>query len=367
MKPPEYRVRLFLSVDLTGSTAFKHNKANTLVWIKAFKSFYQQFPLMLIKNYKSIAKSGRHLSGDEKNMGHPKLWKTVGDEILFCCNLTSLCQLGACIDAFIKTLVEYGNIAKQDELNTKGNAWVASFPTPNCSIQPIKSPTLQEDGEQSISGDKSLPSENEELSVDKDPSLYDFLGKGIDAGFRISRNSGIDTLTISPGLGILLCECVSCKLVSGFDTPIRLAKMEEFKGVAGNNYYPVLTIDTYRDEKYKELAIKQRDLLGENIVQGAGKLEKYLRDYLDYFHIEIPAVRSTHTDTEFTPPSFYTEYVTQWNSEFLKEEHEDKQINEAFTSNVRVRKGKYNDEEIALLRKRLDQIKEAMVSRNTNT
>lgn len=357
MKPPEYRVRLFLSVDLTGSTAFKHNTANTLIWIKAFKSFYQQFPSMLIKNYRNIATPDRHISADENKDGHPKLWKTVGDEILFCCTLTSLCQLGACIDAFVETLVEYGSIAKQNGLNTKGNGWVASFPTPNCSIQPIKSPSLQDGDEPMASHYKSLPTEEDEASVDLDPSLYDFLGKGIDAGFRISRNSGIDTLTISPGLGILLCECLESKSISRFNTSLRLVGMQEFKGVAKNNHYPVLTIDTYRDQKYKSLLSKQRELLGENVNQKREKLEEYLRDYLEYFKIEIPSVKIMAADPVFDPPSFYHAYVQQWHAELLKEKSEDAKLQESANASEEGTKNSSGDKQLRVLAQKFKKIK----------
>lgn len=357
MEPPEYRVRLFLSVDLTGSTAFKHNTANTLIWIKAFKSFYQQFPSMLIKNYRSIATPTRHISAAEKKDGHPKLWKTVGDEILFCCTLTSLCQLGACIDAFVKTLVDYGNVAKQTGLNTKGNAWVASFPTPNCSIQPIKSPSLQGGDEPMASHYKGLPTEKDEAAVDIDPSLYDFLGKGIDAGFRISRNSGIDTLTISPGLGILLCECLSSKSVSHFNTPLRLVEMQEFKGVAKNNHYPVLTIDTYRDQKYESLVSQQRKLLGTEVKQTKEKLEEYLRDYLEYFKIEIPSVKIMAEDQEFDPPSFYHAYVEQWRAELLKENSEDAKMQESANASEEGTKNSSGDATLRALAKEFKKTK----------
>ncbi|MCE2564176.1 hypothetical protein [Komagataeibacter sp. FNDCF1] len=93
MKVPEYRVRLFLSVDLTGSTAFKHKQQNTLKWIKAFQNFYGEFPKLLRNEYSKVCSDGRQLVEDERENGYPKLWKTVGDEILFCCRLRSAIHL----------------------------------------------------------------------------------------------------------------------------------------------------------------------------------------------------------------------------------------------------------------------------------
>lgn len=53
---PAYRVRLFLSVDLTGSTAFKHNQKSPLIWLKAFQKFYGEFPKILQEQYIKIGK-----------------------------------------------------------------------------------------------------------------------------------------------------------------------------------------------------------------------------------------------------------------------------------------------------------------------
>lgn len=337
MRPPEYRVRLFLSVDLTGSTAYKHEKKHSLLWIKAFKTFYETFPNLLRKHYSETAQEDRHLFSIERENGFPRLWKTVGDEILFCCTLTSLCHLGVCIDAFIKTLIDYGKIAKTYNLDTKGNAWVASFPTPNCSIKPIKSFSGQ--------NENSLPTEDDEIEVDEDPSKFDFLGKGIDAGFRISRNSGINALTISPGLGILLCECKELKSISNFDTDIRLISVQEFKGVAKNNLYPVITIDTFRDDSYKKIIDQQRDLLGQNPEQDFKKLRDYLTDYLKYFKIEIPKVKKLYGDKKFTLPDFYDSYIEIWNEEFKGIQQEDEQIESSSNiqeENIRTSTGAQN-------------------------
>lgn len=329
MTPPEYRVRLFLSVDLTGSTAFKHKSQNALEWIKAFRIFYEQFPILLRSNYLDITQhEHRNLSKVEKDNGYPRLWKTVGDEILFCCTVSSLCQLGVCIDAFVKTLIDYGKIASGDGLNTKGNAWVASFPTPNCSIKPIKISDIKSRHTQK-KNNHSLPTEDIELSIDEDPSNFDFLGKGIDAGFRISKNSAINTLTISPGLGILLCECKNLGRMSKFNTSMRLTEMQEFKGVANNHPYPVLTIDTYRDDKYKEIINQQRELLGEPQLQDIDNLESYLRNYLSYFGIEIPSVKQRADDQEFSPPAFYTEYKKKWLEEHKKIVQENHQLDDS--------------------------------------
>ncbi|WP_158623095.1 hypothetical protein [Pseudorhodobacter sp. E13] len=191
LRKPEYRIRLFLSVDLTGSTNFKSSDSSTFRWLKAFQKFYGEFPALFQKKYVEVSGSIPDLSADEKAQ-IPKVWKTVGDEILFVNRVHSITQLGAYVSAFSGALKEFGQeIHGIHKLNTKGNAWVAAFPSPNCSIS-LSIGTNQDP----ISGGNELLTEDFERKVDETPRDYDFLGKGIDSGFRIARNSSVLSLTL---------------------------------------------------------------------------------------------------------------------------------------------------------------------------
>ena len=320
-KVPEYRVRLFLSVDLTGSTAFKHSQTNPLVWLKAFQKFYREFPKTLLDQYIELGKNSG-LSDDEQGLGIPKLWKTVGDEILFCCKIYSIHHVSVCIEAFIQSLQLFGNnIQSSFNLDTKGNAWVASFPTPNSSIMPIIKGDFTDDP---LSGDNDLVTEDVEQRADESPNQFDFLGKGIDSGFRISKNSSIDTLTISPGLAILLLDACQNKGLTKFKRKIRLAEMQCFKGVAGNSPYPVLVIDVIRNNDYKKIFQAQNNLLGMNHRQDDTELQAFLKDFLKFHNIECPVVKLYSNDSSFTLPNFYIEYKTAWEKEKIELEQKTK-------------------------------------------
>lgn len=325
---PAYRVRLFLSVDLTGSTAFKHSKSSPLEWLKAFQQFYGTFPRKLSELYQQIGQSAC-LSDEELESGSPKLWKTVGDEILFCCKIESVHHVSVCIEAFIQTLQQFGEGIQQFNLNTKGNAWVASFPTPNSSIMPISAEDSVTD---SLSGNNDLVSEEMEKQADLHPNKFDFLGKGIDSGFRISKNSSIDTLTISPGLGILLLDACQNKKFTKFERKIRLAEMQCFKGVADGNSYPVLVIDVFRNKAYEELVNAQNNLLGVRYKQDHEELQNFLRDFLNFYNIELPEVKLYAADTTTILPKFYEEYKDKWEDGrkelILQSTQEEKSIND---------------------------------------
>src|SRR5699024_10215799 len=147
--------------------------------IKAFQRFYSVFPKELLQKYKNHCEDAREIHEDDKN-SPPKTWKTIGDEILFANRVNSIAHLSVCVNAFHDTLIKFGRgISQNFPLNVKGNAWVAAFPSPNRSIH------LAMDATDPISGNRDLISESFEAKIDADPSGYDFLGKGIDSGFRI--------------------------------------------------------------------------------------------------------------------------------------------------------------------------------------
>lgn len=324
---PEYRVRLFLSVDLTGSTAFKHNQKSPLIWLKTFQKFYGEFPKILQEQYTKIGQDSDLLSenkseNDEK-LCSPKLWKTVGDEILFCCRIDSIHHLSVCINAFIQSLQTFSKSIKPlNSLDVKGNAWVASFPTPNSSIRPITTDFTDD----SLSGSNDLITESVEQEADNTPHKFDFLGKGIDSGFRISRNSSIDALTISPGLAILLLEAYQNVGLTKFEHKVRLVEMQSFKGVADSKPYPVLVIDTFHNKDYIKILEAQQELLGLNYSQDNEKLKKFLIDFLEFHKIEVPTAKLYKGNTSYNPPDFYDDYKREWEKE--KEALEQKNNNE---------------------------------------
>ena len=65
VKAVEYRVRLFLSVDLSGSTAFKNSKdgegrktGEPPNWVIVFQRFYSDFPSMFATEFRQQKNAG---------------------------------------------------------------------------------------------------------------------------------------------------------------------------------------------------------------------------------------------------------------------------------------------------------------------
>ena len=68
-------LRLFLSADLAGSTAFKQ-KASAIDWQIFFRNFYDQLPAYVDQEFGETA-------------SRLALWKTIGDEMVFIAALAS--------------------------------------------------------------------------------------------------------------------------------------------------------------------------------------------------------------------------------------------------------------------------------------
>lgn len=305
--PPEYRLRLFPSVDLVGSTAYKSKEGNTNIkWIKAFQKFYGEFPNQFNKNYTQACESTPEITAYE-NENIPKVWKTIGDEIIFVNRVNSITHLGAYVRAFSDTLIEFGReVQAVFELNTKGNAWIAAFPNPNRSIR------LSMSGSDPLIGENDILTEEIEAAVDKNPREYDFLGKGIDGGFRISKNSSIESLTISPALAYLLCKAKRNVDTTKFDCRFVFHEPQEFKGVVNGQRYPVISLITSRNETFDRLQNLEAELLDRPREANFVTLFKYLENYIEHHNIERPELKLTAQGAAVEPPDHYRTYIQEW-------------------------------------------------------
>lgn len=327
-KKPGYRLRLFLSVDLVGSTAFKskEEQSNT-VWIKAFQKFYGQFPKLFGRKYSEFCELSPEINPVERDF-LPKVWKTIGDEIIFVNRVYSIAHLAAYVHAFREALIDFGEeISAAFNLNTKGNAWIAAFPTPNRSIQ------LSYNGKEGLIGEsEDLLTEDVEVNVDKDPGAFDFLGKGIDSGFRISKNSAIDAMTISPALAFLLCKAKRNVDTTKFDCKFAFHEPQFFKGVMGGRKYPVISLITSRDKDHECVECLEAELLDRPREADIDKLFSYLENYIRAYRVEKPELKLTYRSADVPPPSHYEEYIEEWEKDFLQVEHQKKAEQEAAES-----------------------------------
>lgn len=128
----EWSMRLLLSVDVAGSTAFKaeHASRGMATWVATFEDLFTDFPGTLEKAYVGARDRGF------PSVDLPDVWKFIGDEIVFVASLTRHDDTLTHIAAFRQAVNEYSDEwrGKFPTLGLKATAWTAGFPVTNAAI-----------------------------------------------------------------------------------------------------------------------------------------------------------------------------------------------------------------------------------------
>lgn len=211
---------LFLSVDLVGSTAFKNGlrkKGQEQPWLQFFDSFYIDVPHILQK----------HIGAE--NSYCPKIWKTIGDEILFQCLIEDKDDSKKVILGLLDALKEYNEslILKDLTLSVKAMAWLAGFPVINAIVK---------------------------IGIENDAEVDDYIGPSIDVGFRIAKYSDSRNLIISVELALVLADTLSSKEEMRLGG-IFVEKEEILKGVFKGFPYPIISIKLQNEFERNRLKV----------------------------------------------------------------------------------------------------------------
>lgn len=176
--PNKWCRRIFASVDVAGSTAFKQRSPeDSGRWANIFKLFFDEFPTTLracFENVDAIA-DGRP--------AHPMaVWKFVGDEILFATEIDRHEELAFHAVAFKNAINEYTlQLKKKSELaalSLKGTMWGAGFPVTNAEVAT------------KVGGG--------------DNGLQDYLGPCVDQGFRLCSLADVRRIPVSVDVAYML-------------------------------------------------------------------------------------------------------------------------------------------------------------------
>lgn len=226
--------RLFLSCDLTGSTAFKQLEHDAQSpWQKVFLQFYREFPQTL---YKLQVEDGRqHLNFE--------LWKPVGDELIFTCAVSSEIEIFEAIDVWLKTMDRYRAESLDDTpLGVKGGAFVGTFPGPDHESSIPRQPLSEQ-------SQLDVVALNFEALKKRDHStyLFDYFGPSIDTGFRVVGQSSARYFTLSVEVAFALASLHKHPGpdAASYQQTGRLTYVgkESLKGVWGGRTYPLFAID----------------------------------------------------------------------------------------------------------------------------
>ena len=218
-EPEAPSVRLFASVDLIGSTAFKNQVGSEAAgyrnrvppWAETFRGFYWGFARTL---HEVPDQHGDSAQSDGERF---VLFKSLGDELIFTQTIRRHGDAVRLSTRFRNALRAYNSSlgGQQLGLRVKGTLWIAGFPINNTQIA---DPRLG-DG---LGG-------------------FDYLGPSMDAGFRLAKHASKRRLQVSVDLALLL-TVAQTSLTFFFDG------MEPLRGVLGDRPYPLIWIESDEDD-----------------------------------------------------------------------------------------------------------------------
>jgi len=260
------RLRLFLSVDIVGSTAFKQSydtsdfKDSQQDWLEPIQTFYHSFEGKFAKEIQKVINLDSNAIG-----ATPFLWKILGDELIYCKEVTHLHQIFTCIYIW-KTVVE--NYRKtfhtyKKSLDLKSTLWVAGFPYLNAEmafLSQVEKLNSEESGEGNaflknlLHIKKYYAKETNKSQTQSEKIIIDFIGPAMDTGFRLGTFSSKHKMMLSVDLAYILSFESGWWQKNGRNKynfkQIKLGYdgRKSLKGVIGGKPYPLIWIDMLPEE-----------------------------------------------------------------------------------------------------------------------
>lgn len=325
-------IYLFVSFDLVNSTKYKEEHEQ---WPEVMSNFYEAVRTHAI---------GQVGNSDRARMARARIWKYVGDEVLLYVPVQTVkelqehCELALSIVDVLSRNTEERCRARGDkvELSVKAAMWIADVrelatngladfgreggpvvateeagqePLPtSLQVDPVgqveSSTASESNGEGQETGElfghkSSQPLTDEEngytpsnicivthpgsSGVQEGPTLLDFLGTEVDAGFRIAKFAHRRVAIVSAELAELL-SMISEEL----RFKLRLMGYEKLKGVWKDKHYPIVWM--HRDwDAFRARAAYDEDLLTPMVSRVVGReshdIEPLRRVWTDPAHV----------------------------------------------------------------------------------
>jgi len=248
----QHRLKVFLSADIVGSTAYKQpfrlsdtgrasgsdvsgvltteqlELARTEEWRDAIQSFYFDMNRLFIKNWNAIAikvskRNAEQLADIMLGAGKPRIWKTIGDEVVFWKEITHENQIYPLLVSWLNSINDMRSIFQKKllPLDVKSTVWAGEFPIRNKSLylrNLIDGSKLAEETLQIGSLDEHLQAHHQKLGKNEieeglerfyggsDVENVDFIGPAIDVGFRLAKYSTAKKMMLSVDTVALICK-----------------------------------------------------------------------------------------------------------------------------------------------------------------
>lgn len=246
---------MFFSADVVGSTSLKQRTIKTengivipdnTPWFELIQRFYINAVSYFLQEFEGHQPQRRfpHL----KSMVEPKIWKTIGDEILFWVEISDTRQVIEYLKLWIACVERLRKEDIQEEdarLDVKCSAWIAHFPWRNKII--FSSPTGFTGAELDGKKDNNLELMKAYFEGATDKLQPDFVGPGIDIGFRLAAQSNQRRFVISTDIAYMIAATAR-RLGRHLDVRVHFEGLQILKGVLGGLEYPVFWIDMSEPE-----------------------------------------------------------------------------------------------------------------------
>lgn len=246
------RLRLLLSADIVGSTALKQSQVTHLrdekhkvdsPWFAIIQGFYIEARIAFIEEWKRSSDTNGLKSfslGEE-----PRLWKTIGDEILFSKVLTDYRQLIFTLNCWMRALKKLTKFLKSRDsrLDVKSTAWIAGFPVKNKDVVVSNASTLLNASVEDYFVESGKLLNEYYANPDNENVAIDFVGPSVDVGFRLAAHATARRFVVSAGIPYILSSSLANEDDEEADIRFHFGGTVTLKGVFGGLPYPLFWID----------------------------------------------------------------------------------------------------------------------------
>ncbi len=307
--------KLFLSVDLVGSTPLKQgsypyeNRSEYFsknVWFFPLSTFFSMFHTVFYREFEEVLDAEKLASeayeyaspSNSMEAGRVTTWRLTGDEIVYCLDVHVAEEIYPVVVAFKNALKivrrllnsdkaffesqtsnrfsSYVSLLSDDafhgsELDVKGCIWSAGFPVTNRMVViPERYDKSQEALQSTDPEYAQLFTLNQYLSgsvTQQQRYIVDYVGPSMDTGFRLASIATPRKLLLSIEVAYLLSKVnqtwidrIYRRIKLGSEFSICFDGKSPLKGVMGNKPYPVFYVDCGGDEAINDLEDKIQDI-----------------------------------------------------------------------------------------------------------
>ncbi len=294
------RLRLFMSVDIVGSTALKQPAflEQLVDWLLIIQGFYGETVLAVQQEWEGLRKL---IPADKHHSflgSPPQFWKTVGDEVLFYKEITDSRQVALSVHCWrraLKTVRAFFQKHNKEtlsgtklELDVKATLWLAGFPRRNRAIiSPsgvLKELRAGEYERVFLDARERAYSQQSDHGDDDDSTQrieLDFIGPGIDIGFRLSGFSTVQKMIVSMDVAYMIARQPGD--LSWSHHEIHYDGRVPLKGVFGGKPYPVFWLDNAPSGSFWALESRaMRALDNQKVIEFCEDFYKRKDHYKDF-------------------------------------------------------------------------------------